>query len=117
MLLSGSFAAPDMMNLHCLRNIICCIHSVPRKAISPLFAFHGRSGPGSAASQSAITLAFISISIRAWLGHVSLDTTNIHAEIDLDTKAQAIALCEAVEAGPRRPWKDKPALMSFLKSL
>ena len=97
MLRSGSFAAPDMMNLHFLRNIICCIHSVPRKAISPLFAFHGRSGPGSAASQSAIALAFSSISIRAWLGHVSLDTTNIHAEIDLDTKAQAIALCDAAK--------------------
>ena len=97
MLRSGSCAAPDMMNLHFLRNIICCIHSVPRKAISPLFAFHGRSGPGSAASQSAIALAFSSISIRAWLGHVSLDTTNIHAEIDLDTKAQAIALCDAAK--------------------
>ena len=65
MLRSGSIAAPDMMNSHFLRNIICCIHSVPRKAISPLFAFHGRSGPGSAASQSAIALAFISISISA----------------------------------------------------
>ena len=65
MLRRGSFAVPDMMNSHFLRNIICCIHSVPRKAISPLFAFHGRSGPGSAASQSAIALAFISISISA----------------------------------------------------
>jgi integrase/recombinase XerD len=27
--------------------------------------------------------------IRGWLGHVSLDTTNIYAEIDLDTKARA----------------------------
>lgn len=27
--------------------------------------------------------------IRAWLGHVSLDTTNIYAEIDLETKALA----------------------------
>jgi integrase/recombinase XerD len=26
--------------------------------------------------------------VRAWLGHVSLDTTNIYAEIDLETKAK-----------------------------
>ena len=27
--------------------------------------------------------------IRAWLGHASLDTTNIYAEIDLEMKAKA----------------------------
>ena len=31
--------------------------------------------------------------IRAWLGHVSLDTTNIYAEIDLEMKAKALAKC------------------------
>ena len=36
--------------------------------------------------------------IRAWLGHVSLDTTNIYAETDLEMKAKALATCEfAVE--------------------
>jgi integrase/recombinase XerD len=29
--------------------------------------------------------------VRAWLGHVSLDTTNVYAEIDLETKARALA--------------------------
>lgn len=29
--------------------------------------------------------------IRAWLEHVSLDTTNIYAEIDLEMKAKALA--------------------------
>ncbi|MBO9172401.1 MULTISPECIES: tyrosine-type recombinase/integrase, partial [unclassified Rhizobium] len=29
--------------------------------------------------------------IRAWLGHVSLDTTNIYAEVDLEMKAKALA--------------------------
>ena len=29
--------------------------------------------------------------IRGWLGHVSLDTTNIYAEIDLEMKAKALA--------------------------
>jgi site-specific recombinase XerD len=36
--------------------------------------------------------------VRAWLGHVSLDTTNIYAEIDLETKAKALAKCEVGDA-------------------
>jgi site-specific recombinase XerD len=31
--------------------------------------------------------------IRAWLGHVSVETTNIYAETDLAMKAKAIAAC------------------------
>lgn len=55
--------------------------------------------------------------IRAWLGHVSLKTTNIYAEIDLEMKARAIALCDTAEMGPSRPWKENKGLMAFLKSL
>ncbi len=55
--------------------------------------------------------------IRAWLGHVSLDTTNIYAEIDLEMKAKAIALCDAGETRPGRPWKEDKGMMAFLKSL
>ena len=54
--------------------------------------------------------------IRAWLGHVSLETTNVYAEIDLEMKAKALALCDAAEPGPTRPWKEKPGLMAFLKA-
>jgi len=32
--------------------------------------------------------------VRAWLGHVSLDTTNIYVEVDLEMKAKALAKCE-----------------------
>jgi integrase/recombinase XerD len=55
--------------------------------------------------------------IRAWLGHVSLDTTNIYAETDLAMKAKALAHCEV--KGPKRtkPWRDDTGLMVFLKSL
>jgi len=35
--------------------------------------------------------------IRAWLGHVSLNTTNIYAEVDLEMKAKALAHCEISE--------------------
>jgi site-specific recombinase XerD len=56
--------------------------------------------------------------IRAWLGHVSLDTTNIYAEMDLEMKAKALAKCEVVEADqPARRWRDDPALMTFLRAL
>ena len=56
--------------------------------------------------------------IRGWLGHVSLDTTNVYAELDLDAKAEALAKC--VPRTPRAtqaPWKSKPKLMEFLRSL
>ena len=56
--------------------------------------------------------------IRAWLGHASLDTTNIYAEIDLEMKAKAMALCDAAaEPGPQRPWKENKGLMAFLGAL
>ena len=55
--------------------------------------------------------------IRAWLGHSTIDTTNIYAEIDLQMKAEAVALCDASEPGSRRPWKENKGLMMFLKSL
>jgi integrase/recombinase XerD len=56
--------------------------------------------------------------IRGWLGHVSIDTTNICAELDLDTKARALAACSVEESHvPRRSWRKQPALMQFLHAL
>jgi integrase/recombinase XerD len=56
--------------------------------------------------------------IRGWLGHVSLDTTNIYAEIDLGMKAKALAKCELLpESKPVKRWRDQPDLMDFLHSL
>ena len=55
--------------------------------------------------------------IRAWLGHASLDTTNIYAEIDMEMKAKALALCDAAGPGPDRPWKANKGLMAFLAAL
>lgn len=56
--------------------------------------------------------------IRAWLGHVSLDTTHVYAEIDLEMKAKALAHCEIFTSeGAATSWKDKPKLMAFLKAL
>ena len=57
--------------------------------------------------------------IRAWLGHVSIDTTNVYAEVDLETKAQMLAACGSFTSGkaPRRRWRDDPSLMQFLRNL
>ncbi len=57
--------------------------------------------------------------IRAWLGQVSLDTTNIYAETDLASKAKALAACDP-GGGHRRikkRWRDDPGLMEFLRKL
>jgi integrase/recombinase XerD len=56
--------------------------------------------------------------IRAWLGHVSLNTTNVYAEIDLEMKAKALEKCQITE-DPKttRRWRQDPQLMEFLRSL
>jgi len=56
--------------------------------------------------------------IRAWLGHVSVDTTNVYAEIDLATKAKALDKC-AIAPDPAGPpgWRDNRDLLVFLRSL
>ena len=56
--------------------------------------------------------------IRAWLGHVSVDTTNIYAETDLAMKAKALAACDPGGGSRRkRRWRDDPNLMEFLRKL
>ena len=55
--------------------------------------------------------------IRAWLGHVRLETTNIYTEIDCETKARAIASCEPTVPAMTKPWREDVDTMSFLRSL
>jgi len=58
--------------------------------------------------------------IRAWLGHVSLNTTNIYAEVDLEMKARALAHCEVRESttpAPCKRWREDAGLMAFLQTL
>jgi site-specific recombinase XerD len=55
--------------------------------------------------------------IRAWLGHVSLTTTNIYAEVDLEMKAKALAACEGQKEEAKEPWREEEGLMAFLRSL
>jgi hypothetical protein len=55
--------------------------------------------------------------IRAWLGHVSLDTTHVYAEVDLEMKAKALAHCEIPEEDMAKQWRKEPDLLDFLKTL
>ena len=55
--------------------------------------------------------------ILAWLGQVSLSTTNIYAEVDLEMKAKALANCEVAEGEPGKPWRKDVGLMEFLRTL
>jgi site-specific recombinase XerD len=55
--------------------------------------------------------------IRAWLGHVSLETTNRYAEVDLEMKAKALAACAIIGHNHRGDGRKTPDLMAFLASL
>jgi integrase/recombinase XerD len=61
--------------------------------------------------------------IRGWLGHVSLDTTNLYAEINIRMKQAALEACQppasaSSEACPRKPvWREDAELMKWLKTL
>jgi site-specific recombinase XerD len=55
--------------------------------------------------------------IRAWLGHVSLDTTHIYAEVDLAMKEKALTLCDLPSYAGTRAWHRAPKLMEFLRTL
>jgi len=87
------------------------VPSLQRKDVSPHVLRH----------TSAVHLLRAGVdinTIRGWLGHISLDTTNIYAEIDLEMKAKAIAQCEIKDSpGWSRPWQKDHKLMTFLKAL
>ena len=55
--------------------------------------------------------------IRGWLGHVCLSTTNIYAEVDMEMKAKALATCEIGEKKSKKHWRDDKGLMGFLGRL
>jgi site-specific recombinase XerD len=58
--------------------------------------------------------------IRAWLGHVSLNTTHVYAEVDLDMKAKALASVDITDlpAAAQTKSSGKSAkIMNFMKQL
>ena len=86
------------------------VPSLARKRVSPHVIRHSTA--------THLLRAGVDINtIRAWLGHVSLDTTNVYAEIDFETKAKAIACCDPAEPAPSGHWKEDEGLMAFLRAL
>jgi integrase/recombinase XerD len=84
--------------------------SVSRKRVSPHTIRH--------TTATHLLRAGVDINtIRAWLGHVSLATTNVYAEVDLEMKAKALANCEVDGQASGKPWKEDAGLMDFLRTL
>ena len=55
--------------------------------------------------------------IRAWLGHVSLATTNIYAEVDLKLKEEAMKSTCPGDGGDEPRWKARSDLLEQLKAI
>ncbi len=55
--------------------------------------------------------------IRAWLGHVSLATTNIYAEVDLKAKEEAMKSTCPGDGGDEPRWKARGGLLEQLKAI
>jgi integrase/recombinase XerD len=90
-----------------------CAAQVPSLAVRPITPHVVRHTCACHLLQAGVDLN----TIRAWLGHVSLETTNIYAEIDLEMKAKAMALCSAAVPRPERPWKEDKGVMAFLNAI
>lgn len=55
--------------------------------------------------------------IRSWLGHASLDTTNLYAQANLETKRAALESVEPLATSRRPRWKREAGLIEWLESL
>jgi site-specific recombinase XerD len=56
--------------------------------------------------------------IRAWLGHVSLNTTHVYAEVDMEMKAEALARTDLGDQVVEiKRWRKDPGLIGFLRSI
>src|SRR5579864_5468426 len=83
-------------------------HHLARKDVSPHTIRHSTA--------THLLRAGVDINtIRDWLGHVSIETTNVYAEIDLEMKAKALNMCETKRN--RKRWRDNPDLLAFLARL
>jgi integrase len=92
------------------RVVAATLPSVAKKRVSPHTIRH--------TTATHLLRAGVDINtIRAWLGPVSLVTTNVYAEADLEMKAKALANGEIKEAGSPKPYREDKGLMEFLRSL
>ena len=89
-----------------VKQLICQYPSLSKKRVSPHTIRH--------TTATHLLRARVDINtIRAWLGHVSINTTNIYAEVDLEMKAKALACCEVIANKHVKTWRENKNLMSF----
>jgi site-specific recombinase XerD len=95
---------------HYVRAATKTLPSLAKKDITP-HKFRHAAGVMLVAAGVDITV------IRSWLGHVRLDTTNLYARANLDTKRKALETIDA-SIRPAKPprWKVDPQLMVWLDS-
>lgn len=101
------------------------IHTMVKKYVKQILSQypslkHKRVSPHTIRHTTATHLLHAGVdinTIRAWLGHVSINTTNVYVEVDLKMKAKALACCEVISKKIKKHWKDDKDLMSFLNSL
>ena len=93
-----------------VKKLLCEFPSLEKKRVSPHTIRH--------TTATHLLHAGVDINtIRAWLGHVSINTTNIYVEVDLEMKAKALACCEVINKKTKKHWRDDKNLMNFLDSL
>jgi integrase/recombinase XerD len=52
------------------------------------------------------------------ISHVSIDTTNVYADVDLEMKAKALAACDTGSpTSQKKLWRNNPGVMEFLQGL
>jgi site-specific recombinase XerD len=101
------------------------VYKLVRRHTQHLEARLGRVGPHVFRHTTAVHLLEAGVEvnvIRGWLGHVSLDTTNRYAEINMRAKEAALKACEppatASVALPRKAvWRNDESLLAWLASL
>jgi site-specific recombinase XerD len=94
--------------------------TVTRAGMSTSSLKDKRISPHSIRHTSAVHLLRAGVdinTIRAWLGHVSLDTTHIYAEVDLEMKAKALARCDVPAPASTKRKSRSPDTIRFLRSL
>jgi site-specific recombinase XerD len=103
------FGAYNLVERHVAR-ATAVVPSLSRKAISPHTLRH----------TTAVHLLRSGVdinTIRAWLGHVSLDTTHIYAEVDLEMKAKALSHFDLPRLPPQKRKRQDPDTLNFLRGL
>jgi site-specific recombinase XerD len=96
---------------HYVQAAATSVPSLKRKRVTP-HTFRRTAGVGLVASGVDITV------IRDWFGHASLDTTNIYARADLETKRRALEQVDpSAKPGKSPRWRRNADLLTWLDSL